>query len=244
MEEATGLGPNRTGLHRSPTPGRDLLDTPVGQPVPPGAGRAQAELRAQYLAEAGPLGSVPVPTTLKGIASTGMEALKGLRAQVLIDRMAARLAFERGGVRLYDALIRKHEAAGHPALESGSAETLREFRAQELAHMNLVADAIESLGGDSTAQTPAADLVGIESMGFVQVVSDPRTSFLQSLHAVLCAELTDVAGWDLLATLADEMGQERLAASFRGALAEEERHLRTVRAWHLQLTLADAQRGP
>ena len=38
---------------------------------------------------------------------------------------------------------------------------LQSFREQEAQHFELVASALVDLGGDPTAQTPCADLVGI-----------------------------------------------------------------------------------
>jgi hypothetical protein len=102
---------------------------------------------------------------------------------------------------------------------------------------------IEKLGADPTAQTPCADLASVESMGLIQVIADPRTSVLQSLHALLVAELVDVDGWDLLITLAEELGQADAAEEFQMALREEENHLENVRSWVQQLTFTDLGEG-
>jgi ferritin-like metal-binding protein YciE len=98
--------------------------------------------------------------------------------------------------------------------------------------MYMLSECIKRLGADPTAQTPGADLVGIESQGLVQTVSDPRTTFGQSLHAVLVAELADVEAWDLLASLAEGMGEDEMAQNFRQALAQEQEHLAKVRSWY------------
>ena len=121
-----------------------------------------------------------------------------------------------------------------------SHETLLEFRNQEAEHFLLVSNAISQLGGDPTAQTPCADAVGMMSMGLIQTVSDPRTTLAQSLGAVLTAELSDVANWDLLAQLADAMGQEDMAEDFRDALLQEETHLQVIKAWHASLVLGES----
>jgi hypothetical protein len=64
---------------------------------------------------------------VKGVAKTGMQKLTGKKPEVLIDKLGARLAFERTGTRLYDALlgkclVRRDEVKGLPI------ELLREFR--------------------------------------------------------------------------------------------------------------------
>jgi hypothetical protein len=90
---------------------------------------------------------------------------------------------------------------------------------------------MQELGGDPTAQTPCADVTGTASIGLLQVVTDPRTTLAQSLNAVLTAELTDNAGWELLSELAELAGQSQLSERFAEALAVEEQHLETVREW-------------
>lgn len=44
-------------------------------------------------------------------------------------------------------------------------------------------------------------------------------------HALLTAELADNAGWDLLASLADEAGDRDAERAFKKRLHEEEEHL-------------------
>jgi rubrerythrin len=158
-----------------------------------------------------------------------------------MDKLAERAAFERGGTRLYDAILAKFQAltdgAGSAAeLPSGiSIAELSRIRAQEADHFRLVSGSIEELGADPTAATPSADLVGMESTGLLQAVSDPRTGLADCLHAALAAELIDHAGWELLIEMADQMSSARLADRFRAARREEEDHLRLVRGWYAQL---------
>jgi hypothetical protein len=90
-------------------------------------------------------------------------------------------------------------------------------------------------------QTPCADVAGVESAGLVQVLTDPKTTLAQSLHAILVAELTDNAAWDELVVLAREMGNADMADQFAGAQQAEREHLQTVKQWHQELTLADAK---
>ncbi|HEX7028936.1 MAG TPA: ferritin Dps family protein, partial [Gammaproteobacteria bacterium] len=80
---------------------------------------------------------------------------------------------------------------------------------------------------------------GVASMGIMKVITDPRTSVSQSLAALLSAELTDNAAWELLIAVADEMGLEEMADEFGQALRQEEEHLRDVRQWYEQAVLSD-----
>jgi rubrerythrin len=82
--------------------------------------------------------------------------------------------------------------------------------------------------------------VGVESLGLVQAMNDPRTSFLQGLHVMLDAELIDNTGWEMLIELARSAGHEDIAARFGTAAQQEAVHLRTIKTLVGRLTLADA----
>ncbi|MCW7541638.1 hypothetical protein OOT46_27950 [Aquabacterium sp. A7-Y] len=104
----------------------------------------------------------------------------------------------------------------------------------------IVVEALRSLGADPTAQTPCADLVGVESLGLVQAMNDPRTSVQQGLHVMLDAELLDNAGWDLLARLARAAGHDEIAEGFDDALRQEAVHPAQLRSWVELMTLGDS----
>ena len=118
---------------------------------------------------------------------------------------------------------------------------LEQIHDDELRHFELVRSTIGTLGGDPTTQTPCADLVGVQSMGLVQAMNDPRTTMAQCVHTVLIAELADNAGWELLIGLAREMGHTDLVRQFQQAARTEERHLANVKGWLEQLTLSEAK---
>jgi hypothetical protein len=189
-----------------------------------------AAARSPYIATADALGSVPLPGTLKGVASSGMHMLKGQSPTLLIDKLGERLAFERTGVRLYEQLIQKCQVLLDDTI-SMRLEDLRNIRNEEHDHMMLVADCMQAIGADPTAQTPCADVVGTESAGLLQVIADPRTTISQSLHAILTAELSDRAGWETLIALADAQGMDEMALRFEQALETEREHLGMVETW-------------
>jgi rubrerythrin len=234
MNQTAPLGMNRTGMQTSPMDAKRLLQA-TQEFEPDTAAEDLEEVRMMMVEEAEPIGSVPPPATMKGMATAGMQMMAGHKAHAMLDKLAERLAFERSGTRLYEAFCTKCEANADD-LGVIDLETLRHFRDEEASHVRLLDVAIRSIGGDPTAQTPCADLTGVENMGLMQVVTDPRTSVTQSLHAVFVAELADEPAWDLLASTAEEMGQKELAARFRTALAEERTHLETVRMWYEAMT--------
>jgi rubrerythrin len=242
MENRTELGMNRTGMQMSPVGQSRMREvTEMTQPTSEGDASAIAELRATYIAESDALGTVPPPGTIKGVVKSGAQVLLGgKRPQAFIDKLGERLAFERTGTRLYEALIGKCEAP-HEGPEVVDIEQLRHFCREEAEHFALVKECIEKLGADPTAQTPCADLAGVEGMGLMQVVTDPKTSIVQSLHAILVAELTDNAAWEELVALAREMGQDDMAVKFEEAASHEAEHLEAVKRWHLEATLQDAR---
>jgi hypothetical protein len=243
--DATRIGANRTGLQMSPLHAKDMLETLEDVAAPSATEDGQVPMareRQSYIADAEPLGSMPAPATRKGVAKAGVQGISGNRPQALLDKLGERLAFERGGTRLWDALIDKYEIHGDELARSSMADFVR-IREDEASHALLLAGCIERLGGDPTAQTPCADLVGVQAAGLLQAVADPRTSLAQSLNAILTAELADNAGWELLITLAERMSQSEMAREFGPAAQRESEHLSTVRGWVEALTLEAAKVG-
>jgi len=242
MTKPTDTGMNRTGIAMSPVQGSRMTEgKDCTSPRMPGEQLALAEVRRRYIADAEPVGTVPPPGTVKGMAQTALEMLKGHKPTVFIDKLGERLAFERTGVRLYEALLTKYDVIG--TWEGGpSREELDTIRQEELQHFHLLKETMERLGADPTAMTPSADIVALESAGILKVITDPRTTLSQSLHAQLVAERADIEGWDMLIELADSIGQTELASSFREAYQAEERHARLVKNWLSQAVAQDAQR--
>jgi rubrerythrin len=216
-----------------------------------------------YINDADAVGSIPPPASMKGMLKAGMAAMKGSAPSLFMDKIGERIAFERAGTRLYEALITKYQAVhgmGQEVLPAadqlppmddrgvapGSVagesplETLHRIRNEELEHFKMLCAAMEKMGGDPTAQTPCADVTATASMGIVQVLTDPRTTLAQCLNAMLTAELTDNVGWELLVQLAEDAGENELAGRFLGALGQEQEHLAIVKGWLTQLMMQGA----
>lgn len=254
--EATTIGNNRTGAKLSPA-GTQAMTEATNEFAPPGpidTAASEAE-RLVYIEQSESVGSIPPPASMKGVLKAGLAKMKGGQPSIFFDKIGERIAFERGGVRLYDALIVKHmgvEQSGQEVLPPAEqvvdltfegmqvlapvagerpAETLARIRDEELAHFHMLCEAMEQLGGDPTAMTPCADVQATASVGLMQVVTDPRTTLAQSLNAILTAELTDNAGWELLISLAEDAGESELAGRFLGALAQEQEHLAVIKGW-------------
>lgn len=163
----------------------------------------------------------------------------GHSPQVLINKLAQRLAFERAGVSLYEALIIKCEAAqeqgGHSIL---SIQKLRQFRDEELAHFLLLKKAMITIGADPAVMTPDTSAGALTFLGVQQVLGEPHSSVLQCLKAILTTELTDNAAWGLLKELCLNMELQDLANEFTQALAQEEAHAEIIAEWVRLMTLA------
>lgn len=216
---------NQSGMMTAEDGGAKMLENM--ELTKPGRGdeRDLAKIRLEYARDADPVGTIPEPNP------SGM-------AGVLMDKLGERLAFERSGTRLYDALMVKcaaDKSTGVPAKE------LKHIRDEEAMHFALVGAAIQSLGGDPTAQTPSADVTGVEGMGLMQVLNDPKTTVAQALHAILVAEMTDNAAWEELIELTTQAGNDDLVARFTKALEEEQEHLEKVQDWYKAATLAAAK---
>ena len=176
-----------------------------------------AKLRIAYARAGGPHGTMSAAS------------VDAARLPVL-DKLGARLQFERTGTRLYDALISKLDAYG--SFDGGpSRAQLVEIRDQEHAHALLAQELIRGLGGDPTMMTPCASLQATASRGIVDVLVDPRTSLIDCLETILVAELADQDSWAALARSAEALGDAGMAAKITQAQQTELQHLKKVRGW-------------
>lgn len=241
MENETKIGMNRTGMQMAPIQGASQVEYAEKRPPHPETGSEQdmAELRALYIKEAARVGSVPLPATGKGLVETAVGKFKGNAPEVWFDKLGERAAFERGGVRLYQAMIGKVEATAHPEKVALLGD-LNHILEEEFRHFQMLADAIEDMGGDPTAQTPCADITAVSSMGLIQVLTDPRTTLAQCLQALLSAEMTDNVGWELLIELAQQGGHDTLLEPFQKALASEQEHETMIKGWLRKMVMEEA----
>lgn len=230
MQKDISIGLNRTGMKASPMVAGELLESMDLQEGAPAPSIGADDIRTDYMSEAEPVGSVPPPASIKGMFGATAEALLGHRLHVLLDKLGERAAFERSGVRLYDAFLLK--LGEFETLPGGmTLEEVRHHRDEEASHLQLLVEAIESLGGDPTTQTPCADVAGVQGMGLLQVMADPRTTLAQCLQTLLSAELTDQASWELLIELNEGFDRDEWTGRFQSALDNETRHAQHVRSW-------------
>jgi hypothetical protein len=231
MNQQATVGTNRTGIAAAPQRAQEML-AGMEEFAPTSEGSAQdiARVRIAYAKEAEPLGSMPLPAGMKNKAKTVMKAVMGAQPTLFMDKLGERLAFERSGTRLYEGLVSKHTAFGSFA-GGPSQGDLQEILQEEYRHFTMLSSTIEQLGGDPTAVTPSADLHTTASQGIVKVIVDPRTTLLQSLEAILIAELADNDCWEALIALAQQAGEDSLMKPFEQALVTEQEHLMKVRTW-------------
>lgn len=219
LENSSTAGANHTGLALHP----DQLEAMVhgAREFPPtssGDPKGLGDVRIAYARQGEPHATMP--------ASPGVAADR----LPLLDKLGARLQFERTGTRLYDALITKLDAYG--GFDGGpSRQQLLEIREQEHGHALLVQDAIRSLGGDPTVVTPCASLQATASRGIGDVLVDPRTNLIECLETILIAELADQESWAALARAAEPFGDADLTAKITQAQQTELEHLAKVRGW-------------
>jgi hypothetical protein len=230
---------NRTGVMTHPGLSAELIQgAKKTVPSSKGDGGEIAAQRAEYVEGAPPIGSKPMISDGNGKIDAATEAQpEGFR--LFLDKLGERLAFERQGTRLYEAVVQKFErldgnGAG-PALKD-----LRHILQEEMEHFTMLQKVITDIGGDATVQTPSADVSGVLSQGILQIVTDPRTTEVQTLQAMLNAELADNDGWQMLINLSSALGQVGFEEQFQEALEAERQHLENVRGWLESLTLAEA----
>jgi hypothetical protein len=228
---------NRTGMQTSPKLAEELIEgASSAAPSSEGGPENLAAYRTDYIAERFPLGSMPAMPVSEEADATEDEA--GMA--VLLDKLSERLAFERMGTRLYEALLNKCETLGEQS-PGPTLEEINHIGSEELEHFLMLNRVITEIGGDPTVESPGADVAGVTSHGIMQVLTDPRSSMAQCLQALMTAELTDNAGWELLIELADGLGYNDMKTEFETALAHEEEHLQNVRDWLSDMVLDKAQ---
>lgn len=140
-----------------------------------------------------------------------------------IDLLNERLVFERAGVEFYDKILQVMAASQDPAIQ-GLQDQMQEHRDQEKEHEEWLEAQIRALGGDAHEETERSKLVSIESEGLKDVI-DNDYSVPHLFHALLQAELSDNAGWQLLLELADRAGDDEAREEFRTRLHNEDEHL-------------------
>jgi rubrerythrin len=226
------IGGNRTGTSRAPELAAAMMEAAAEFP-PSSTGDAGvfAAMRVEYARSGEPVGSMPAPTSVKQAAVTGIRAATGGQPQLFLDKLGERLAFERTGTRLYEALVGKADAPGGRFKGGPSRADLVHLQDQELEHAHLLEATIRRLGGDPTVLTPSANLHATASKGIPAVLADPRTTLRECLEAILVAELADNDCWNALVELAQHAGDEEAVGGFTRALAEEREHLERVRTW-------------
>jgi rubrerythrin len=231
MNQNATAGTNLTGLVAAPQRSQEMLTgTEEFPPSSEGSAEDLALVRITYAKEVEPLGSMPPLVHGEGKGKSTAKAVKGEQLLLFMDKLGERLAFERTGTRLYEALVSKHDAFG--SFTGGpSREALEHIRQEEYQHFTLLQSVIEQLDGDPTAVTPSANLHATAAHGIQMVIVDPRTTLLQSLEAILIAELADNACWEALIELAQEAGKDTFVQQFQEALRNEQYHLDKVQAW-------------
>ena len=250
MDKASEMGKNRTGIDMSPMHSKEMVSgakefTPAGefaerteQAATITDASGMVEMKLDYIREADPVGSVPMPGTMKGALKSGMKKAGGHNPEVFLNKLGERLAYERSGVRLYQSVIAKCRAVDDAA--PVTVEGLQHICEEEAEHFLLLKEAMETLGADPTAVTPDANVSGVAAMGMQKVLNDPRTTMAQCLEVLLSIEMTDNAAWELLILLAEDLGLDDLVEPFQHALTQEEEHVQRVRTWYEDMTMAQA----
>jgi rubrerythrin len=244
MKNQVEMGKNRTGIALSPIDSQLLIEgANTSLPSMEGDDTAIGVARTDYAANGVPIGSMPPPVSVKGIAGGLARAAQGKNASVFLDKLGERLAFERTGTRLYGALLSKFDASD-PWPGGPKRDDLEQIQDEEEEHFEMLREVMIAMGGDPTALTPSADVAAVNSMGLLQVLGDPRMNLKQSLEAMLIAELVDNDSWETLIELARTEADESVVGRFEQALAEEQVHLDNVRTWIRAATLQQAGGAP
>lgn len=219
IQPSTSKGSNHTGLPLNREVIQQMRDgTAEFGPTSGGDATGISDLRVRYAKAGAPVGTMPSVERPAAIHRA-------------LDKLGARLQFERSGTRLYEALISKLDAYGGFTGGPRRAE-LAHIRDEEHHHALLVQDLIRSLEGDPTVLTPCANLQALATRGLCDVLTDPRVTFIEGLDVIAVAELIDNESWDqLVPTLATAGVGNELLSRVRKAHKTEQDHLTKVRGW-------------
>ncbi len=215
----TQPGDNHTGITLHPELVAEMIEgTNEFGPTSRGGAEALAANRVRVAKDSRPAATMPPAKDVP------------LERLPILDKLGARLAFERTGTRMYQALISKHDAFG--GFRGGpSRADLEHICDEEHRHLIVAQNLIIRLGGDPTVVTPCANLQATASYGILQVLVDPRTTLIECLDAIIVAELTDHESWDLLGRTVAPLGDKQAEAQIREAERVEQEHLAKVRSW-------------
>lgn len=215
----TQPGDNHTGITLHPELVAEMIEgTTEFGPTSRGGAEALATVRARIARESAPAATMPPAKDVP------IERLP------ILDKLGARLAFERTGTRLYEALISKHDAYG--SFRGGpSRADLERIRDEEQRHLLTAQHLIVRFGGDPTVVTPTANLQAVVTYGIHQVLVDPRTTLMECLDAIIVAELTDHESWEQLVRAVAPFGDKQAEAQIRDAERVETEHMTKVRSW-------------
>lgn len=236
MENSVTIGMNRTGVQMSPLSKGDMtvFAKSRSRDAPADEG-GLATLHQAYIDEADRIGSVPIPGTLKGLATTGLAKLKGSKPEVFIDKLGERLAFERTGTRLYEALILKCTAlAGMSVRSAEEDEDAADLAGNALA--GSVGDAGAAAGGvaDETVDLFALKRIRDEEEAHFHLVCRAIEALGADPTAMTpCADVVGVMAAGLLQIVTDP--RTTVAQSLNAVQTAE---LSDNAAWELLIQLA------
>jgi len=114
MKAKAMMSSNRTGAALAPELTEEMIAGTLEFP-PTSSGDPEkmiGEVRASYSRTGDPIGTMPPPANLKGMAKTALKAVTGGAPMLLLDKLGERLAFERSGTRLWEAVVAKFDAVG------------------------------------------------------------------------------------------------------------------------------------
>lgn len=231
MQKNENPGINRTGSTLNPSLIQDQVAFAESIPAsPPVQGSETIKtVRMEYIAKSDPAGSLPPLLNQGGVLGKSVEVV-GIKAEVFADKLGQRLVFERSGARLYEALMEKALVIEFPQKAELTAD-ISHIYTEEVEHFLMLKNIMEYLGADPTAMTPAANVSGVAAQGFLQVLTDPRTTLHQCLEAILSLELIDSTCWEHLIEAANEAEMGELTENFQQANKAEKEHVKTIEKW-------------
>lgn len=155
---------------------------------------------------------------------------------IYIQKLADRLAFERGETRLVSLAINRLERA-KSAVPSRAISVLQINQSHDETHAELVRKILLSLKPEALDSWRLFDGVNRAYRGFFDVLVSPHSDFLRIFQILYFAKLASNGEWEVLIDLTRKFNGAEASRPFKEALAQERQHLTEIKQIYYQLVV-------
>ena len=154
------------------------------------------------------------------------------KQNIYVQKVADRLAFERGETRLYSLAINRLQNSSKSSHQE-IIDLLKVNRQNEENHAALVKEALRSRDPGALESWELFDGVNLAYRGFFETIVNPHSDLPRIIQILFFAKLADHAEWEILIHLAQKVSEEKRMSQFEEALTEELKQLSVLKQLYL-----------